>query len=171
MIFQDDKVDTEEILTGVIGKSLDSMLRTANYKGKLDLKKILQEIMKISRNVRNQVLTCQNKKGKVDLKVELELETDPMEIQLSMRTDTRSSLKRLLRIGTKPNNQILVLSPAGYRIASPETLETHRHTVMGQGENKTVKARIASYKSSSISTISNFLEGFHENLCAAMRKR
>lgn len=171
-----DNIDQRETaLINAVGKSLKLADHRHEYQDGVDPEVLLREIMDISRDVRNKVLICKNTGEKATLKVSVEFETDPMEIQLAMSIDTRPSLERIFerifKSGINPENQILVLTPAGYRMADQETLETRRYHTIGQGGNRLIRPRIVEYTGRSSSVIDQFLKTFHAKLKTADGKK
>lgn len=157
-------------LTDKIGKSLnyeDQRIRTEKQQA---LFEILNNIMNISRETRNKTLTHKDKEEVVTIKVSVELQTIPEEIQLAMKIDIRTWYDRIFRRRIKPKDEILVLTPTDYRIATPETLETHRYQTLGSKDSQTTKPRTIEYSSRSITTIRQFLERFNKTLTAVLKK-
>lgn len=162
--------DTEESLTDEIGRSLDYEDRRIRAERQRALFEILNDIMEISRETRNKALSHKDREEVVTIKVSVEFQTIPEEIQLAMEVDIRTWYDRIFRRGIKPKDEILVLTKTGYRIATPQTLGTHRYQTLGSKDSQTTKPRTVEYSSRSITTIRHFLEKFHRTLIIVLKK-
>lgn len=162
--------DTEENLTDELGKSLDYEDRKIRTEKQQALFEILNDIMEISRGTRDKALTHKGKEGITTIKVSVELQTIPEEIQLAMKVDIRTWYDRIFRRGINPKDEILILTKTGYRMATPQTLSTHRYQTMGSKDSQTTKPRTVEYSSRSITTIRRFLEDFNRTLIAVLEK-
>lgn len=162
--------NTEENLTREIGRSLEYEDRKIRTEKQRALFEILNDIMEIARETRNKALAHKDREEVVTIKVSVELQTIPEEIQLAMKVDIRTWYDRIFRREIKPKDEILVLTKTGYRMATPQTLSTHRYQTMGSKDSQTTKPRTVEYSSRSITTIRHFLEKFHGTLITVSKK-
>lgn len=155
----ESEIVTQQVDPDQLIEDIAHQLDLIGYGDHIDvLGKMFRGIFTVIGETRQNIANYQDSDGTALLKVEIDTSVVPPEIQLSATLDTRGPVKRFFHIGERPQTEIMVFTPGGYRPATPETLESHRY--MAGGHNHT--SRAVPYSKRASSSIEKFLKPFHE---------